>query len=183
MRIIAGKFKGKKIYTIPGNTTRPTSDFIREMLFSTLFSLQPSFENTLDLFAGSGSLGFESLSRGAFQTTFVEMSQKAIDVLFENIKILNCEAECKIIKKRVEVFLSKTPEQKFDLIFLDPPYDKDIVNNTLSLIYQNNFLNDNGIIITEHSKDEHISLMYTDFIIKEKTSGLTSITFLSGGLH
>ncbi|MCL1826768.1 MAG: RsmD family RNA methyltransferase, partial [Candidatus Cloacimonetes bacterium] len=101
--------------------------------------------------------------------------------LFANIEILQCIDKCKIIKKKVEIFLTKPPSQKFDLIFLDPPYNKDLVNNTLNLLYQNSFVKEDGLIIVERSKAEIISRNFEKFIIKEKLSGPTAITFLKAG--
>ena len=178
MRIISGIYKGKNIYSVAGFTARPTTDFLKEMLFSTLFSLNPNMKNILDLYAGSGSLGFEAISRGSKYVTFVEMSQKAISTIFANIELLGCHTKCKVLIKKVEVFLTNPPDEKYDLIFADPPYNKDLVNKAIQKIFENDLLSDDGILIVEHSKNEIIDNDYEKYIFKEKQSGGTVFTFL-----
>ena len=177
MRIIAGIYKGKRIYSVEGYTARPTTNYMKEMLFSTILSLNPKMTNILDLYAGSGSFGFEALSRGAGYATFVEMSQKAISTIFANIELLGCHDKCKVIKKKVEVFLSCPSDEKYDIIFADPPYNKDLANKTIQMIFEKDLLSDGGILIIEHSKNEKIDSEYAEYIFKEKMSGQTVFTF------
>ena len=122
LRIISGEWRGRKLKAPPGDTTRPTADRTRETLFSMLTSRLGSFEelSVLDLFAGSGALGLEALSRGAGRCMFVEQDRPAIDVLKGNIRMLGADARCEV---RPSSALSLGPAIKpFDLVLLDPPY-------------------------------------------------------------
>jgi 16S rRNA (guanine(966)-N(2))-methyltransferase RsmD len=186
MRIISGIHKGKKIYSVEGMTSRPTTDFIREMIFSTLYSLDADYSNTLDLFAGSGAMGFEALSRGAEQVTFVEGSNKAVSTIIANIELLQCKDKCRVVRKKVESFLCSHLEacevrgerQNFTLVFADPPYNKGLVNSTLKMIIESSVLAQDGLIVFEHSKDEPISFDFRKYLIKEKQSGPTVVSFM-----
>lgn len=175
MRIIAGKFKKSNLFSVPGKTSRPTTDYIKELLFSVI---QDCHDKTvLDLFAGSGGISFEAISRGANHATMIDFSDKAIMTMKKNIEKLKCSEQCRIYKKRTSSFISKC-EQKFDLIFLDPPYSKDMVNKTLESIIENRILEANGRIAIEHSFREKISDKFEDKIIYHKKSGDTAITIL-----
>ncbi len=163
MRIISGKYKGKiiKEYNIEG--TRPTMDRIKESLFA---MIQTHLENStcLDLFCGSGSLGIEALSNGAKECYFIDKNKKVTDILKNNTKDIN---NVYIINNDYEKFL-KTTNKKYDIIFLDPPYDLFLINNSIKLIEQNNLLNDNGLIICEYTKE----IIKTNlFLLKEKKYG------------
>ncbi|WP_373489376.1 16S rRNA (guanine(966)-N(2))-methyltransferase RsmD [Blastomonas sp.] len=122
MRIIAGQWRGRKIRTPAGDTTRPTADRVRETLFSMVTSRLGSFDelSVLDLFAGSGALGLEALSRGAERCTFVEHDRPAIDVLRANIALLDAGARTEV---RSSSALALGPALKpFDVVMMDPPY-------------------------------------------------------------
>jgi 16S rRNA (guanine966-N2)-methyltransferase len=153
MRIITGKFKKANLFSVQGNTTRPTTDFIKEAIFSTIFDCENLL--VLDLYAGSGSLGLEALSRGASFVDFIEFSEKAIQAIIKNIHKLKCEEQAHIYRKKVSSFLKKTGK-KYDLIFMDPPYDKSLVNKTIELIIENSVLSESGKIVVEHSPHEKI---------------------------
>ncbi|NQV18327.1 MAG: 16S rRNA (guanine(966)-N(2))-methyltransferase RsmD [Armatimonadetes bacterium] len=176
MRIISGKYKKANLFSVPGKTARPTTDYLKEVIFSVLYDCAD--KKVLDLFAGSGALGLEALSRGAEKAVFVDLSDKAIKTIKQNISKLKCEKDCRIYKKRVSSFLIKTTE-KFDLIFLDPPYDKNLVNSTIELIFKKGLLNADGKIIVEYSKNEKISEELQPSTDYEKESGRTTITILS----
>jgi len=175
MRIIAGKFKKTILYSVPGKTTRPTTDYLREVIFSVIYNCTD--KRVLDLFAGSGALGLEALSRGAECSIFVEFSNKSINTIRKNINKLNLKNNTRIFKKRVSSYLNNC-EKKFDLIFIDPPYDKDLVNPTLFSIIKNQILTENGKIIIEHSKNEIISNNLKFSIEYNKKSGNSIITIL-----
>ncbi len=122
LRIIAGQWRGRKLKAPAGETTRPTADRTRETLFSMLTSRLGSFEDlaVLDLFAGSGALGLEALSRGAARCVFVEHDRAAIDVLRANIRSLDADA---IAELRTSSALALgIPPQRFDVVLIDPPY-------------------------------------------------------------
>ncbi len=176
MRIITGKYKGRKLFTVDGRTTRPTTAFNREVIFS----VQQDYEakRVLDLFAGTGSFGLEALSRGAEWVDFVEFAPAAISTLLQNITLLRCGEDCHVWRKRADAFLKAT-DQTWDIIFLDPPYNKNLVNPTLQLIREHKLLREDGIIIAEHSPLEIISEEFSESIIKVREGKTSSFTLLS----
>ena len=176
MRIIAGKFKKSNLFSVPGNTARPTTDFTREVIFSVLGDI--SDQTVLDLYAGSGSLGLEALSRGASFTDFIEFSEKSIRTILRNIEKLNCSEDCKIHRKKVSPYL-KTCPKKFDLILMDPPYDKNLVNKTLELCHEFELLHPKGNIVIEHSVFEKLEDKWTDYISYHKKIGKSKLTVLT----
>lgn len=173
MRIIAGKYKRANLFPVPGNTSRPTTDYNKEVMFSILMNCEDKL--VLDLFAGSGSLGFEALSRGAAEVFFVDFSMRSISTLKKNITKLKTAEQCRIQRRKVISFLKKT-DRKFDLIFLDPPYNKDLVNPTLDVILERHLLEENGKIIVEHSPLEKIIKM--ENILVQKATKNTQISIL-----
>jgi 16S rRNA (guanine966-N2)-methyltransferase len=118
MRVVAGEFKGRRLQTARGTRTRPTADRVREALFSMLGDV--SGARVLDLYAGSGALGIEALSRGAESAVFVERDQAALAALRRNLDAVGARAEVR--RQDVLRFLAR-PEGTFDLVFCDPPYD------------------------------------------------------------
>jgi len=163
MRIISGKYKGKilKEYKIEG--TRPTMDRIKESVFA---MIQNKILNSkcLDLFCGSGSLGIEALSNGATECYFVDKNKKIIDILKFNTKDIQ---GCVLINKDYKDAL-KNFNEKFDIIFLDPPYDLFLINDAIKKIKDYDLLNKNGLIVCEYTK-EKIDDFYPVF--KEKKYG------------
>lgn len=171
MRIISGKYKGREIkgYNIDG--TRPTMDRVKESLFA---SIQNYVKGSvcLDLFAGSGGLGIEALSEGALSCYFVDNNKIVIDTLRQNLTKLKVEEEYFLIKKDYVEAL-KTFDIKFDIIFLDPPYHLNMMNNAIDLIIKNNLLNDGGIIVCEYEE----GTVNCDLqILKEKKYGSKNVT-------
>lgn len=168
--MISGKYKGREIkgYNIDG--TRPTMDRVKESLFA---SIQNYVKNSvcLDLFAGSGALGIEALSEGANTCYFVDNNKIVIDTLRQNLKHLKIEEDYYLIKKDYIEAL-KTLNTKFDIIFLDPPYHLNMLNNAIELIEKNNLLNENGILVCEY---EEGSVNTTLNLIKEKKYGSKNI--------
>jgi 16S rRNA (guanine966-N2)-methyltransferase len=118
VRVVAGEFKGRRLHAPHGARTRPTADRVREALFSMLGEV--SGARVLDLYAGSGALGIEALSRGAGSATFVERDRRALAALHRNLDAVGADAQ--VISRDVERFLAR-PEGTFDLVFCDPPYD------------------------------------------------------------
>jgi 16S rRNA (guanine966-N2)-methyltransferase len=176
MRIITGKYKGMNLFTVPGYTTRPTTDFQREVIFS----MYQEFEGlrVLDLYAGTGSFGLETLSRKAEWVDFVEFSTKAMAILLKNIEKLKCGDNCHVHRKKVAAFLAST-DKKWDIIFLDPPYNHDLVNETLRLIKDNDLLNPEGLIIVEHHPKETVDAEFQPFVVNYKqNSRITAFTVL-----
>ncbi len=167
MRIISGKYKGKKIkgYDIDG--TRPTMDRVKESLFG---CIQNYIQNSicLDLFAGSGSLGIEALSNGALICYFNDSNKDVVKILKENLKNIDNYV---ISNKEYNKFLNETNEQ-FDIIFLDPPYKMNLINKSIDIIIKRNLLKKNGLIICEY-ETEQINCNLK--LIKEKKYGTKKI--------
>ncbi|PKN78105.1 MAG: 16S rRNA (guanine(966)-N(2))-methyltransferase RsmD [Candidatus Cloacimonetes bacterium HGW-Cloacimonetes-1] len=175
MRIITGKFKGASLYTVPGMTTRPTTDYNRELIFSVY--QEYAGVKVLDLYAGTGSFGLEALSRGAEYVDFVEFSTKALTTLFQNIEKLRCGDDCHVHRRRVEQYI-KDCETQYDVIFLDPPYNKDMVNRTVSAILSRELLKPEGLIIVEHARAEALDIAFKPHIITDKPGKVTCFSIL-----
>ena len=150
MRVISGKYRGLEIkgYNIDG--TRPTMDRVKESLFA---SIQGFVKNStcLDLFAGSGALGIEALSEGADKCYFVDKNKIAINTLKENLERLKVKEEYYLINKDYIEALNNF-DIKFDIIFLDPPYHLNMMNNAIDIIIKNDLLNDDGILVCEYEE-------------------------------
>lgn len=155
MRIISGKAKGLKLKTPKGFDTRPTGDRVKESIFNILngaidFS---AVENVLDIFAGTGALGLESISRGANSAVFIDVA--TADLISENVQRAKFQ-NCKILRGDFTKILKKLSSQnlKFDLIFSDPPYKKNLAAASINLVAELNLLAENGLMIVEYGADE-----------------------------
>jgi len=152
MRIISGELKGRFINVPKSNLIRPTTDRVRETLFNLLNNMIDfNGIKVLDFYAGSGSLGLECLSRGAGEVHFVEKNFSIYKNLFENLKGLNVETQCKIFKMTSAKFSQREPETKYDLILADPPFFKEDIYLVVENIIVNNFLNPASFMIIERS--------------------------------
>lgn len=152
MRIIAGKFKGRTVKFPKSNLVRPTTDKNKESIFNYLVhSIDFDEIKVCDIYAGSGSLGLEALSRGAFEVHFVEKDFHVSKMLQENISSLNADDQCRIFRMDAIRFSKITEHAKYDLILADPPFFKDDIYEVIKNILANNFLNENGIILVERS--------------------------------
>jgi 16S rRNA (guanine966-N2)-methyltransferase len=153
MRVIAGKYKKARL-EVPKTGTRPTSDRIRESLFGKLENII-DFDgvNVLDLFAGSGALGIESLSRGASSAIFIDSARFAYNCIRENLQTVKA-TNAKLYRKNALSFVLSKPKTPFDLIFLDPPYDlpTEKLDRLLGLLKANQFVSQSGLVIIERSK-------------------------------
>ena len=173
MRVISGKYKGKKLIGFDMDGTRPTMDRVKESLFA---SIQNKLKNSvvLDLFAGSGSLGIEALSNGASECYFIDNNIELINIIKNNTKDIkeNIHIMKSDYKNALELF--KNSNIKFDIIFLDPPYKLELINNSIDLILKYNLLNEAGIIVCEY-ENEKISNDNL-IILKDKKYGNKKIT-------
>ena len=155
MRIISGKARGTKINTIDEVTTRPTLDRVRESLFNII---QNYVSNTyvLDIFAGSGALGIEALSRGAKHAVFCDINKDAVKIINENLMKTRLKENAIVYNMNYKKMIEKLSKNdfKFDIVFVDPPYKEYLAVNSVKLIIQNNLLNENGIIIIETDEKE-----------------------------
>lgn len=173
MRIISGKYKGRNIegYNIIG--TRPTMDRVKESLIG---MIQSKIKDSmcLDLFAGSGSVGLELLSNGAKECYFVDNNKKVIDTIKMNINKIKIEEESHLVLNDFHKALKLFKERniKFDIIFLDPPYQNNYIQESLKIILEYNLLNKNGIIICEYEVEDFSCSLE---IIKEKKYGSKKI--------
>lgn len=153
MRIISGNARGTKLYTLEGNNTRPTLDRVKEALFNKInFQLEEAI--VLDLFAGSGALGLEALSRGAKIAYFGENSHQAAKVIEKNIYKTKMQDKAKLIIKDYKKILEEVKQIKFDIIFLDPPYETNYDIEAIELVLKDNLLKDNGFIVLETDSNE-----------------------------
>lgn len=168
MRVIAGTARSLILKTIEGMDTRPTTDRIKETLFNMLtgYISECSF---LDLFAGSGGIGIEALSRGADSCTFVELNPKAVSCINDNLRHTGLLDKARVQKCDAISFVQGLREVSFDVIFMDPPYKKGLEKNILSILSEKNFTTET-LIIVEASIKEDFSYV-SDFgldIVKEK---------------
>lgn len=174
MRIISGIYKGKKIEIPNKDITRPTMDRIKESLFATINEYLKD-ATILDLFGGSGALSFEALSNGAAYAYIVENNSESIKIISKNINNFGIECKVKLIKNDAIKWLKKA-NIKVDIIFLDPPYNNELLEKSLEIIKNINILNKNGIIICEHKNN----INFLNFnIIKQKKYGQKYITILN----
>lgn len=146
MRVITGSARGVKLRTLPGNDVRPTTEKVKEAIFSAIhFELENSC--VLDLFAGCGQMGIEALSRGAASAVFCDSSKESVDIINENLKNCKLSDEAKVIRSDFSVFLANTTE-KFDFCFLDPPYYEGHYDKALGLL--DNVMKVGGMVLCEH---------------------------------
>ena len=184
MRIISGLNKGKKLIMPNNKTTRPLKDMAKESIFNILthakfinFHLKDS--KILDLFSGIGSFGLECLSRGAKEVTFIENYKEVLPVLKKNLQNLDVN-NYKIIEKDIyNLDTLEKIENKFDIIFLDPPYKYKNLEILIERIYSNKILNAKGIIIMHRHKKEKDTFPKKINIIEEKKYGISKIIFFS----
>ena len=147
MRVITGKARGINLKTPEGLQTRPTADRVKEALFSIIQFDIPG-ARVLDLFGGTGQLGIEALSRGAKSATFVDASNTACNLIRENLKRTRLQEESRVICSDYLAFLGRCSE-KYDIIFLDPPYAEVFLENALNRITEIDILQSGGIIVAE----------------------------------
>jgi len=180
MRVIAGLHRSRLLVEVDAKTTREIKDRVKESIFN---SIGPYFTNetVLDLFAGSGALGIEALSRGANKAVFVDNNYQAIKTVKHNLKTLNLVDKSIVINSNYLDYLHKTTEQ-FDIIFLDPPYAMEEINNIIELIAKKQLLKDDGIIICLYKKNNTIKTVNNDIIeYKQKVIRITKISFMKWG--
>lgn len=179
MRVITGFAKGRKLKCPSGKNIRPTSDRVKESLYNILGSKVTDCI-FLDLFAGTGNIGIEALSRGARFCYFVDSDNISIKYIKENLSILGLLKSFKIIQKdaceALEIF--KENSIRFDIIYIDPPYYKNLIEEPLKKISMYKLLNDDGLIVAEHHKNDILSDSY-DMLKKIRTQkyGETILSF------
>jgi 16S rRNA (guanine966-N2)-methyltransferase len=165
MRIISGKFKSRRLLTLPGSATRPTLDQTKEAIFSSIGGRCQDFV-VLDLFGGSGALALEAISRGARMAYIADKSVQALKIIKTNVDSLKVEEQVKIIKGDYRSVLSKLKEQSFDIIFLDPPYSMKIIDEIISFLIENDMVTRSGFIVAEYAKGYLVNNNYDDFEVR-----------------
>lgn len=181
LRIIAGELKGRRLRSVRGTKTRPTADRIREAIFNILAS-QIQRSTVLDLFAGTGAFGIEALSRGAESVVFVDVEKDSISVLHENIKSLSLESLTKIIRWDLTRNLNclGSLRASFNLIFMDPPYNKNMIEPTLFNLHSSQSVAKGARIVVEHSYMEPVLGSPLPFeICDQRKYGKTLVSFLN----
>ena len=178
LKIVAGSAKGRKLRGPKSQGIRPAAARVRESLFQILGDM--SGKRVLDLFAGTGSMGLEALSRGADSVVFVDPNQAAVSLLFHNLEITGFKDRAHILKKKAAAaveFLHKKGYQ-YDLIFLDPPYDKGFVDGTLKKLKAFPLLAPGGLLLCEHSPREIPAFLSGLEVADIRKYGQTTVTFL-----
>lgn len=167
MRIVSGKYRGKVLKEFELLTTKPTTDRVKESIFNLIqFDVQGAV--VLDLFAGTGALGIEAISRGAEEVVFVDENINAIKLIKENLK--GIEGSFSVNHVDYETYLNST-ERKFDIVLLDPPYKTNFGIRAIDLLIKNNLLKENAIIIFETSEENDFEIDIKGFEIKKKKYG------------
>lgn len=177
MRIVAGEYRSRKLNTLAKENTRPTQDKVKEAIFSSLGTY--FYEGVmLDLFAGSGSMGLEGLSRGLEKAYFCDHHKGAIKVIESNVDTLNVKEKCVICNIDYKEMLEKVKNEKFALIFIDPPYDLKPYEECFQKIDKYDMLEDDGVMVVESAKEDMFEERYGNLIkYKEKVYGITRITY------
>jgi 16S rRNA (guanine966-N2)-methyltransferase len=180
LRVIAGKLKGRKLTAVKGQRARPTADRVREALFNIL-SRKPVDAMILDLFAGTGALGIEALSRGGRQTVFVDNAPQALTILRKNLEHCGMQQAAQVIKWDIAKNLNclKGYPHTFNLVFMDPPYRKAMIRPTLLHLTQSGCLAADAIIIVEHDPCESVDTTATAMrLADQRRYGRTLLSFL-----
>lgn len=174
MRVISGSRRGRKLVSFEGGSIRPTTDRVKESMFN-LISDYVYGARVLDLFGGSGALSIEALSRGAETAQIVDADKKSVEVIKKNTELTGFEKEAKITLTGAEKFLAYSADQ-YDIIFLDPPYNKGFIKPIIQTISEKGLLSEDGIVVLESDYcDDHGEFEGLD-ILKQRKYGRTYIT-------
>jgi len=187
MRIISGKYKGRRYSGAIPDGTRPTTDNVRESIFNILNNYIDFEEQMVaDICAGTGFMGFEALSRAAKKCFFFEKSKKAIELInkialqfqIDNYEIISGDAQKKLMN-----FAKTNTGVKFNLIFFDPPYDSNLFNKSIEIIYRNDLLKKNGLFVVEQSLNTKIILPENYVLLTERIFGTTKFSIIRNFLN
>lgn len=181
MRIIGGKAKGTKLYTLEGENTRPTLERVRESLFNILqYELQDSI--FLDLFSGSGACGIEAVSRGAKKAILCDKSKQAIQIIRKNIEKTHTKEQIEVYQASFEELLKTKVKEKPDIIFIDPPYRTDFAYEAVKIIIENHLIDEDSTIIIETDQEQKMKEQLKKLevvIMDERKYGRAHLIFLS----
>ena len=185
MRIVGGKHKGTQIFAPDSRDTRPTSDRVRESIFNILAHGVEGFElqgaRVLDLFAGTGALGLEALSRGARFVQFVDDSAAARGIIRRNADALGEIGRCKIWRRDAARLGPAAPQPPFNLVFADPPYDKGLSGKALAALVTGGWLSDGAVIVVEESARADVELPDELALVSRREYGDTQVLILQRG--
>lgn len=165
MRIIAGKYRSRKLVTLEGLATRPTLDQTKEAIFNSLGGYIQDFV-ILDVFGGSGALSLESLSRGAKEAYIIDENPEAIKIIKQNAKSLNIGEELHIFQGTYREYLSRLKNHKFDIVFLDPPFRMKVIDELCDFLIRHDMIEDGGYIVCEYPKEDVVGKNYTGYRMK-----------------
>ncbi len=185
MRVISGTAKGKRLKSVPGKGTRPTSDRVKEAMFS---AIGPYFsgERVLDLYAGTGGLGIEALSRGCGFAVFVDKDRRSMATVKENLQFtgLDSKAQClNMSAERAIAYLSKKGVS-FDLLFIDPPYHLPGIEQQLEMMLRKQLIQPHALVVLEHDKTQHFpQAIHSLELIKKAEYGSTALSFYRNALE
>lgn len=180
MRVITGKARGVALKTPDGMLTRPTADRVKEALFSVIQFDVPT-ATVLDLFGGTGQLGIEALSRGAKRAVFVDHRQESCDLIRENLRLTRLTQDAQVVRSDYMQYLCHCTE-KFDIIFLDPPYAEVFLENSLKCIAEIDILQSGGIIVTERPLGKELNYEFPGYTrSRDYKYGKTLITLYRRG--
>lgn len=175
MRIISGICKGRKIKTPKGMDTRPTQDRVRETMFNVLQNYGIYNRDVLDLFAGTGALGIEALSRGAKSLVAVDM--RTAKLIKENLELCKLDEKAKVLKGKIKQYKEYLSSKQFDLVFSDPPYLKGGIQETIELLEKCDMLRENAIIVLEYDKKDEFVIPSSWGLLKEQQFGYTKVSY------
>ncbi len=180
MRINAGQWKGRTLLSVKGLNTRPTSDMVKQAIFNILQG-QIQDKDFLDLYAGTGSIAFEALSRGARSAILVEKDRAAVDVIRKNAEYLGCRDSVRVMANDVLYAAKLLSGKKFDIIFLDPPYGMNLELPTLEAVLENGLLRKSGIVIVQYTAEKHYSFEVPQELTEYDTRkyGKTALKFFA----
>lgn len=178
MRIISGTARGRRLKSPEGNKIRPTSDRVKESIFNMLAFQLPG-KKVLDLFAGTGNLGLEALSRGAVHATFVDVDREAQKLIMHNIKLLGFEERARVchMDSFEAVRRMGLKKEKFDIIFIDPPYKEGLYEEIIETVIKGDIIENDGYMVIEHPSAVKLDEVYWSLqMIKNRKYGNTTVT-------
>jgi 16S rRNA (guanine(966)-N(2))-methyltransferase RsmD len=177
MRIITGKYKGRRLTSVPDSGVRPATDRAKGTIFNALQNrLSLVNARVLDLFAGSGSLGLEALSRGAAAVTFVDERRDALDVISANARNLNCLDSCTMVRSDALSFIEREGG-RFDLVFADPPYAYEETSRLPAIVFGNKLIEESGFLIIEYARGASFEPSPLFRLVLRKELGRTQLGF------
>ena len=179
MRIVSGDKKGIRLKGPYSKRVRPVMDKVKDSIFSMLYPLELHSLKIVDIFAGTGSVGLEALSRGGKECLFVESDKQMVKNILDNIKLTGYESKTRILNKDFRIALKSLKKKKeyFDLVFSDPPYNLGLVEEFLNNLYNFDILSENGLLVMEIDKNEipEDPKKYSLRVVKQKSYGRTNI--------